>query len=301
MRLQISVRARLSTRFRDSYHQHAGALPSASQERIPAWLYRSLRGCSALLVPWLGQDFFPSVDAGQFKLHVRAQTGTRIEETARLCDLIENFDPATDSARAISPASSTTSGFPTAASIFPTAIRRRSGRRMPTSWSALRQKTIARPRLRTRPAAQAWREQFPGVTFAFLPADIVSQILNFGLPAPIDVQVIGNNLQANRLFADKLLQQYSLHPWNNRLAHPASASISRISHINVDRTKAGQIGFTQRDVAHNLLISLSGSFQTSPTFWLNPKNGVSYSDRDSDAAISSGFASGSREHTVDRH
>ena len=118
--------------------------------------------------------------------------------------------------------------------------------------------------------------EFPGVTFSFLPADIVSQILNFGLPAPIDVQITGYNLDANREFANKLF---------DRIKYVTGISDLRVYqpfnqpklHINVDRTKAEQVGYTQRDVASNLLISLSGSFQTSPTFWLNPKTGVSYS------------------------
>jgi multidrug efflux pump subunit AcrB len=117
--------------------------------------------------------------------------------------------------------------------------------------------------------------EFPGVTFAFLPADIVSQILNFGLPAPIDIQVVGYDLEGNRRFAGTLLQKvrYVSGTVDLRIQQPFDQPKL---HINVDRTKAGQIGFTERDVANNLLISLSGSFQTSPTFWLNPKNGVSY-------------------------
>jgi multidrug efflux pump subunit AcrB len=119
-------------------------------------------------------------------------------------------------------------------------------------------------------------QQFPGVTFAFLPADMVSQILNFGLPSPIDVQVVGYNLQANRQFADNLLQRMRYIPGTADL-RIQQAFDQPYFHINVDRTRAQQVGFTQRDVATNLLISLSGSFQTSPTFWLDPKNGVSYS------------------------
>jgi hypothetical protein len=117
--------------------------------------------------------------------------------------------------------------------------------------------------------------EFPGVTFAFLPADIVSQILNFGLPAPIDVQIVGNDLEGNRKFADTLLQKVRYIPGTVDLRIQQPFDQPKL-HVNVDRTKAGQIGFTERDVAQNLLISLSGSFQTSPTFWLNPKNGVSY-------------------------
>jgi len=117
--------------------------------------------------------------------------------------------------------------------------------------------------------------EFPGTTFAFLPADIVSQILNFGLPAPIDIQIVGYNQENNREFADNLLQRIRYIPGTVDLRIQQPFDQPKL-HINVDRTKAGQTGFTARDVASNLLISLSGSFQTSPTFWLNPKNGVSY-------------------------
>jgi multidrug efflux pump subunit AcrB len=118
--------------------------------------------------------------------------------------------------------------------------------------------------------------RFPGMTFSFLPADIVSQILNFGLPSPIDVQIVGNDQQSNRAFADRLLQQIKVIPGTSDLRVQQTFDQPKL-HILVDRTKAGEVGFTQRDMAQNLLISLSGSFQTSPTYWLNPKNGVSYS------------------------
>ena len=119
-------------------------------------------------------------------------------------------------------------------------------------------------------------DRFPGVTFSFLPADIVSQILNFGLPAPIDIQVAGTDLQGDRRYADNVLQ---------RVRNISGTADLRIQqpfdqpelYIDVDRTKANEIGFTQHDVAQNLLVSLSGSFQTSPTFWLDPKSRVSYS------------------------
>jgi multidrug efflux pump subunit AcrB len=117
--------------------------------------------------------------------------------------------------------------------------------------------------------------EFPGVTFAFLPADIVSQILNFGLPAPIDIQVVGYDIDHNRAFASDLLERLRYIPGTVDLRIQQPFDQPRLN-VDVDRTKADQIGFTQRDVANNLLISLSGSFQTSPTFWLNPKNGVSY-------------------------
>jgi multidrug efflux pump subunit AcrB len=116
---------------------------------------------------------------------------------------------------------------------------------------------------------------FPGVTFYFLPADIVSQILNFGLPAPIDIQIVGRNLVGDRDFADKLMNQLKFVPGTTDLRIQQPFDQPKL-HFDIDRTKAEQIGFTQRDVANNLLISLSGSFQTAPSFWLDPKTGVTY-------------------------
>ncbi len=132
-------------------------------------------------------------------------------------------------------------------------------------------------RLRPRAAASGCRASFPGVSFYFIPADIVSQILNFGLPAPIDVQIGGPNSEASREFAtnaDRPDQDRSRH---HRSARFISPSTSRNCTSTVDRTKAAESGFTQLDVASSVLVSLSGSFQTTPEFWLDPRNGVSYS------------------------
>jgi multidrug efflux pump subunit AcrB len=118
-------------------------------------------------------------------------------------------------------------------------------------------------------------KQFPGATFSFLPADMVSQILNFGLPAPIDVQVVGNDLEGNQRYADALLVKlkYVTGTADLRIQQPFDQPYLR---MRVERTKAEQLGFTAHDIAQNLLVSLSGSFQTSPTFWVDPKNRVSY-------------------------
>ena len=226
------------------------------------------------LVPFLGQDFFPSVDSGQFRLHLRARTGTRIEETARLCDLVERsireqippdqIDSIIDNIGL--PYSSINLSYSTSAPIGPAdadiMVSLSKGHRPTADYvHDLRMRLV---------------RDYPSVTFAFLPADIVSQILNFGLPSPIDIQVVGYNVTENRQFAINLLQELKQIPGtvDLRVQQPADQPYL---HVNVDRTKAAQVGFTQRDVATNLLISLSGSFQTSPTFWLNPKNGVSYS------------------------
>ena len=119
-------------------------------------------------------------------------------------------------------------------------------------------------------------KQFPGVMFAFLPSDMVTQILNFGLPAPVDIQVIGNNLEGNREWASQLMQKIKYVPGTAdlRIQQPFDEPYM---HLRIERTKAQELGFSAHDIAQNLLVSLSGSFQTSPTFWLDPKNGVSYS------------------------
>ncbi|HEX2597244.1 MAG TPA: efflux RND transporter permease subunit [Terriglobales bacterium] len=272
VRLQIRFEEGFD-KFRDNYHRMLERCLHHRKAFLLAFI--AVCGVSLLvLVPFLGQDFFPSVDAGQFKLHVRARTGTRIEETARLCDLIENSIrqqiPPEDISSIIDnigvPYSGINLSYSNSAPIGPAdadILVSLGEKHAPT------EKYVHDLRLNLA-------QQFPGVTFAFLPADIVSQILNFGLPAPIDVQVIGNNLQANRVVADKLLQRIRYIPGTTDLRIQQALDQPYLD-INVDRTLAGQIGYTQRDVAQNLLISLSGSFQTSPTFWLNPKNGVSYS------------------------
>jgi multidrug efflux pump subunit AcrB len=119
-------------------------------------------------------------------------------------------------------------------------------------------------------------KQFPGVSFAFLPADMVSQILNFGLPAPIDVQVVGNDLEGNRQYANAVLAKlrYVSGTADLRIQQPFDEPYLR---MRVERTKADELGFSAHDIAQNLLVSLSGSFQTSPTYWVDPKNHVSYS------------------------
>src|SRR6202521_1438386 len=122
---------------------------------------------------------------------------------------------------------------------------------------------------------QKLTRQFPGVMFYFPPADIVSQILNFGLPAPIDIQIMGRDVEANHEFANDLMKQLDSVTGIADLRIQQPFNQPKL-HINVDRTKAMQAGFSQKDVAGNLLVSLSGSFQTSPSFWLDPKSGVSY-------------------------
>ncbi len=272
VRMQIKFELAFE-RFREGYHR----LLERCLHHQRTFLLVFLGVCLAsvvFVVPWLGQDFFPAVDAGQFKLHMRARTGTRIEETARLSDLVEQsireqippkeIDSIIDTIGL--PYSSINLSYSNSAPIGPGDVDilvSLSKEHRPTA------QYVHDLRLRLP-------EEFPGVTFSFLPADIVSQILNFGLPAPIDIQVVGYNINANRAFADKLLERVQQIPGtvDLRIQQPFDQPYL---HVNVDRTKAQQVGFTQRDVANNLLISLSGSFQTTPEFWVDPKTGVSYS------------------------
>ena len=228
---------------------------------------------SFALFPWLGQDFFPAVDGGQFKLHVRAQTGTRIEETARLCDLIENSIrreiPASELSNILDniglPYSGINTSYSNSAAIGPA--------------DADIQVSLAEKHRPTDEYVHALRgrlaSEFPGLTFYFLPADIVSQILNFGLPAPIDIQIVGQNVEANRQYANQLFNQIKYVPGMTDLRIQQPFNSPKLQ-VDIDRTKSQGAGYTARDVASNLLVALSGSFQTAPTFWLNPENGVSY-------------------------
>ena len=226
------------------------------------------------LLPLLGQDFFPAVDTGEFKLHLRAPTGTRIEETAALCDHVEDVIrkeiPQNEIRSVIDniglPYSGINLSYSNSAPVGPgdaDILVALSKDHRPTAeyQHDLRLKL---------------NQEFPGVTFYFLPADIVSQILNFGLPAPIDVQIVGRDLDADRAFADQLLNKLKFVPGIVDLRIQQTFDQPKL-HIEVDRTKAQQIGFSARDVAQNVLISLSGSFQTSPNYWLDTKTGVSYS------------------------
>jgi multidrug efflux pump subunit AcrB len=232
-------------------------------------------GCIAsfALVPWLGRDFFPESDSGQFRLHARARTGTRIEETAKLFDLVENrirdIVPPHELVNILDnigvPYSGTNTSYSNNGTIGPAdgdILVSLAEKHRPTSEYVEQLRRVL-------------PQEFPGALFYFLPADLVGQILNFGLPAPLDVQIVGRNLEANRNFADQLLQQIKVIPGATdlRIQQPFNQPVL---YVDIDRTKAQQVGYDTRDVASNILVSLSGSFQTSPSFWLNPRNGVSY-------------------------
>ena len=233
-------------------------------------------GCvvvSFALWPFLGKNFFPAIDSGQILMHVRAQPGTRIEETARLFDLIEHsvrrtippdqLDNIVDNIGL--PFSGINMAYQNTGTIGPedgdALISLKEGHAPTTSF--IKQLRTILP------------QNFPGITFSFLPADIVSQILNFGLPAPIDVQIIGRDQKANYAYATDLLKRIRTVPGIADLRIQQVFNYPQIN-VNVDRTLAGEVGLTQRDVANSLLVTLSGSAQVHPNFWLNPVNGVSY-------------------------
>ena len=230
-------------------------------------------GSVILLLPSLGQDFFPSVDAGQFKIHIRARTGTRIEETALLCDHIDStireHIPAKEVVSIVDniglPYSGLNLSYSTSAPIGPADADiqvQLTEDHHPTAAYVENLRTVL-------------NREYPGVTFYVLPVDIVTQILNFGLSAPIDIQIVGPDLYGNRALAEKML---------NDVRYVPGAADARIQQpfdypnmtVNVDRTRAQEIGLTQANVAQSLLISLSGSFQTTPSFYLDPKTGVTY-------------------------
>src|ERR1700722_5793531 len=259
------------TRIRDSYRSLLLLALGRPKTFIAGFLACVL--LSFGLWPFLGENFFPTVDSGQILMHIRAQPGTRIEETARLFDLVEQtirttippdqLDTIVDNIGL--PFSGINMAYQNTGTIGPEdgdALISLKEDHAPTE-RYIRE-------LRTK-----LPQQFPGTTFSFLPADIVSQILNFGLPAPIDVQVIGNNQAANYAYATDLLKRIRLVPGIADLRIQQVFNYPQIN-VQVDRTLAGEVGLTQRDVANSLLVTLSGSQQVHPNFWLNPENGVSY-------------------------
>jgi multidrug efflux pump subunit AcrB len=264
-------------KMRDNYHSLL-KVAVRSGPRFAA-IFLGAMAATALLafplgpLPGLGQDFFPSVDGGQIKLHVRARTGTRIEETAALCDAIEasirEVIPADQVSTIVDniglPYSGINLAYSTSAPVGPgdaDIFVNLSSKHKPTAdyVSALRIRLAA---------------GFPSTTFAFLPADMISQILNFGLPSPIDVQIVGFNVPANRLFANELLRKLHAVPGAVDLHIQQLGDYPQFN-IDVDRSKAQLLGLTEQSVAGNMLVSLSGSFQTAPSFWVDPKSGTQY-------------------------
>lgn len=228
---------------------------------------------SLFLIPLLGQDFFPSVDAGQFRLHVRAPSGTRIEETTRLVDRIETVIreviPANELGGMLDNIGMPSGGIPL--TYIDNGLTGTGDADILVSLSHGHQPTDGYVQLlRTR-----LNRDFPGTTFYFLPADIVNQTINFGLPAPFDIQIVGRDRDKSRAIAASLVEKIRRVPGavDVRVQQPHDQPEL---HFAVDRTKASQVGLTERDVANSVLLSLSGSGQAQPNYWLNPKNGIQY-------------------------
>jgi multidrug efflux pump subunit AcrB len=264
-------------RFRDRYHR---LLASALQAgpRFAAIFLGAMIATAVLAfpigpLPGLGQDFFPAVDGGQIKLHMRARSGTRIEETAALCDQVEATIRETIPSKQIAsivdniglPYSGINLAYSTSAPVGPgdadIYVNLNEGHTPTAQFTrALRRKLAA---------------AYPSTQFSFLPADMIGQILNFGLPSPIDVQIVGFNNQANREFANALLQKLRGIPGAVDL-HIHQAGDYPQFNVDVDRSKAQLAGLTEQSVAGNMLVSLSGSFQTAPAFWVDPNSGTQY-------------------------
>lgn len=259
-------------RVRRAYTLVLSALLSRRGRFIAVFLGFCLLSC--LLYPVLGRDFFPSVDAGQIRLHMRAPTGTRIEETARLADQVEavvrqlvpddQLETILDNLGV--PNSGINLSYSNAGTIGTLdgeiLLSLRDGHRPTEEFVSLLRAELPK--------------RFPGTEFFFQPADIVTQILNFGLPAAIDVQFSGNDLDGNAARAAELVKAIRQIPGAVD-AHVHQRQDGPGLNLQMDRTRLQQFGLTASNVGQNVLIALSGSSQTAPAFWLNPQNGVVYS------------------------
>jgi multidrug efflux pump subunit AcrB len=214
------------------------------------------------------------VDAGQMRLHVRAKTGTRVEETATLCDHVEDLIRRTIPAKELESIVDNV-GLPTSG----INVSYNNGGTIGTFDAEILVSLNHEKHHPTEGYIRKLRHNlnsdFPGVAFFFQPADIVSQVLNFGLPSPIDIQVVGREQQQNYQIATDIAEQLRHIPGAVDVHVQQMFDLPSLE-VKADRTKVQEVGFTQRDVAASLLIALSGSFQTTPSFYLNPANGVSY-------------------------
>jgi CzcA family heavy metal efflux pump len=259
-------------RFREGYRRALDAVLARPRPFAACFLAFCVGSLAIVFV--LGRDYFPAVDAGQIRLHLRARTGLRIEDTARLAAqvnaAIRETIPPDELVTLLDnvgvPYSGLNMTYSNAGTIGTSdaeiLLQLRDERSRPTSEyiRLLREKLP---------------QQFPSVQFFFQPADIVSQILNFGTPAPIDIQVTGPNQRGNYLVAEKLTKELRHIPGAVDV-HIHQAFDAPTLRMEVDRARAQALGVQTRDVAQNVLVSLSSSFQTSPSFWLDPRNGVSY-------------------------
>jgi CzcA family heavy metal efflux pump len=270
----VRMQAKFETGFEHFRERYHGLLAICIEHRkLFTICFFSICVLSFALLPFVGQDFFPSVDSGEFKLHMRAPTGTRIEDTADICDRVE-----ADIRRHIPP--SELAGIIDNIGLPYSSINLSYTNSAPVGTADADIQVELAPKHRptkdyVHDLRAALSRDFPGVSFYNIPADIVSQILDFGLPAPIDIQIVGRDTAGNRAAADNLINQLKFVPGTVDLRIQQQFDQPKL-HIDVDRTKAQEIGLTQLNVAQNLLISLSGSYQTQPTYWLDTKTGVSY-------------------------
>jgi multidrug efflux pump subunit AcrB len=258
-------------RLRVGYTATLSAVLARRKLFVFAFMGFSLLSC--LLYPVLGRDFFPSVDAGQIRLHMRAPTGTRIEETARLADNVEEvireIVPPDQLETILDNLGVPNSGINLSYSNAGT-IGTLDGEILLSLREGHRPTEQFVSRLR-----EELPKRFPGVEFFFQAADIITQILNFGLPAAIDVQFTGNNLDENGALAGELMKAVQKIPGAVD-AHVHQRMDAPTLDLQMDRTRLQQFGLSAFNVGQNVLVSLSGSSQTSPAFWLNPQNGVVY-------------------------
>ena len=259
-------------RFRDVYHDLLRM--ALTHRKVFVVCFLGFVGLSFLLVPFLGRNFFPAVDTGQILIHTRSQIGTRVEETAnRLADVQkfirqiippDKIDTMADNIGM--PISGINLTYSNTGVIGPQdgdiQIKLKENRKPTEEY--------------VRELREKLPREFPGISFAFLPADIVSQILNFGSPAPIDIQVRGANTVENFKYANNLLRRVRLIPGVADARIQQSPS-SPAFNVDVDRTRAQYVGLTARDVTNSMVVNLAGSSQVAPTFFLDPNNGVSYS------------------------
>src|SRR2546427_253494 len=258
-------------RFRQGYRNLLGLI--LAHRVVFMVLFLAFCVCSWLLVPFLGQDFFPSVDAGTFRLHVRAHTGTRLEETAVLIDHVEASIRLEIPARELQgiidnlgiPISGINLSYNDSGTAGPAdadiMVSLNTGHRPTADY--------------VRNLRLALNRDYPGVTFYFLPADIVSQTINFGLPAPYDIQVLGRDLAGNQKVAANIAEnlRHVRGAVDVRVQQPGD--LQRLE-FAIDRTKASELGLSERDVASSVLLSLSGSGQVQPAYWLDSSIGVQY-------------------------
>ncbi|MFZ8168519.1 efflux RND transporter permease subunit [Alteromonas macleodii] len=260
--------------FKSFQHSYSQVLTKAiASRKLFLAGFLSFAIVSFALMPFIGRNFFPTVDSGQISIHARAPVGLRVEETAaRFGDIqkvIREVIPEHELAAMVDNVGTYISSMNT--------IYANNG--MIGSQDGDIQISLAQDHAPTDVYIKRLREvlpeRFPDMTFSFLPADMVSQVLNFGAPSPIDIQIRGNDLDANFDYANTLIKALRAIPGIADVRVQQSRQSPSLD-IEVDRTQAAYGGLTQRDISQSLVVNLSGSAQVAPTFWLNPENGVSY-------------------------